>query len=137
MKKLVLKAMLLGITLTAQATKAEVTGLYGMHLFFNEKEFIDTVQIVRLPNGQLTGHMDVPQDFKGKLLNIQFQGQRMVVFDLVVPKNPSRPQEMIFNYKLLFFDSSHNQFIGFVTIKNQPGFTASFVGFKKTPERLR
>ncbi len=115
--------------------KAEMTGTYGLHLFFNEKEFIDIVKISKGPGGQLIGDMIVPNDFNGKLLNIKHSDQQMS-FDLFVPKNSARPKDMIFSYRLIFFDNStHSQFVGFVNLQGQPQFVASFVGFKRSESR--
>ncbi len=114
----------------SSVSKADITGTYGLHLFFDEKEFIDVVNISEAVGGGLQGDMIVPNDFDGKLLNIKVKDREMS-FDLFIPKNSARPQDMIFSYRLTFFDNNHNQFIGFVTIKGQSSFIASFVGFKR------
>lgn len=115
--------------------KAEMTGTYGLHLFFNEKEFVDIIRITKRPDGQLSGDMIVPNDFNGKLLNIK-TSERQMTFDLFIPKNSARPKDMVFSYRLLFFDNSHNQFVGFANLQGQPTFIGSFVGFKRQSSQL-
>lgn len=55
---------------------ASVPGEYGIHLFFNEKEFVDTMTISQNHEGNLIGDMDVPQDFSGPLKNLKVDGQK-------------------------------------------------------------
>lgn len=102
--------------------------VYGIHLFFNETEFIDVLTITQDSNGQLSGHMLVPNDFEGAVTGLQVTGQQ-IQFDLLVPKNASRPVDLIFHYEARFFDAAQKELIGFVTIKDQNEFVASFTGF--------
>lgn len=115
--------------LLQQAQAADLPqGVYGLHLFFNEQEFVDVLTFSKTESGQLKGHMDVPNDFAGDIENINLQGQE-ITFDLFVPKNSSRPQDLIFHYRGTFFSGDHRQLIGYVTIKGQNAFVASFTAF--------
>lgn len=136
------KILLITALFYGSLVHAKVEGTYGLHLFFNEKEYIDVLTLSRLgfggPNGTLTGKMDVPNDFTGNLLNIKVDGRR-IEFDLVVPKNPSRPREMLFHYVGQFYDDNHNQMIGYVVSQQrvlgkapQMQFIASFVAFRRS-----
>jgi hypothetical protein len=109
---------------------AGVPGEYGIHLFFDEKEFVDTMTISQNAEGNLTGNMDVPNDFSGPLMNLKVDGLK-VEFDLLVPKNSSRPVDLAFHYVGHFFDQTYNQLIGFVIIEGSEDFTASFTAFKR------
>lgn len=115
---------------TAGASEMNLNGEYGLHLFFNEKEFVDVMTIDTNEQGELTGEMFVPDDFDGKLLNIKHDGLKLT-FDLFVPKNRARPVDLIFHYKLQFHAQDAKEFIGFVTLKDETDFVASFVGFKR------
>lgn len=120
--------------LSVGATHADTGGTasahaeYGIHLYFNEKEFIDVLTLEQTPEGELRGRMHVPDDFDGELQNIQLDSAHLS-FDLLVPKNASRPTDLLFHYQGTFFDSSHRQLVGYVTIRGAPEFVASFVGF--------
>lgn len=103
-------------------------GTYGLHLFFDEKEFVDVLTLSQSETGELKGHMDVPNDFAGDIDNIALQNKK-ISFDLFVPKNAARPQDMIFHYRGAFFSQDYRQLIGYVTIKGQPEFIASFTAF--------
>lgn len=118
------------IVITGGHAQASVPGEYGIHLFFNEKEFVDTMTISKNSQGNLVGNMDVPQDFSGPLVNLKIDGLKLE-FDLFVPKNSSRPVDLVFHYVGHFFDETHNQLIGFVTIEGSKNFTASFTAFKR------
>ncbi len=125
----------LALPVAAQATPAE-TKTYGIHLFFDEKEFVDVLTVTKHASGAVEGHMVVPDDFEGKVDNLEFRPATWITgptlsFDLFVPKNASRPKDLIFHYRGTFFDSSEKQLNGFVTIQGQPGFVASFVGFQR------
>lgn len=111
---------------------ANEVGEYGIHLFFDEREFVDVMTVAKNPEGLLEGRMFVPQDFEGSLLNLKIDGLK-IEFDLFVPKNSSRPNDLIFHYVGQFFDQKREQLTGFVTIKGSTDFTASFVGFKRKP----
>lgn len=117
--------------LGARAAKAApvYVGEYGIHLFFDEKEFVDTLTL-RVDEGKVVGVMEVPNDFTGSVSNLAINHQGMR-FDLLVPKNAARPNDLTFHYEVRAFAPDHAQFIGFVTIPGQPGFVASFVGFRR------
>lgn len=115
---------------TAVAANTTVTGEYGIHLFFNETEFIDVMTINQNEKGELTGEMFVPDDFDGKLENIQLT-EKSISFDLFVPKNLSRPKDLIFHYEGEFHNKDYKQIIGFVTLKGESEFVCSFTGFKR------
>jgi hypothetical protein len=53
---------------------ASVPGEYGIHLFFDEKEFVDTMTISQNAEGNLTGRMDVPNDFSGPFMILRVDG---------------------------------------------------------------
>lgn len=101
---------------------------YGIHLFFDEKEFVDILVLNQDESGALTGEMQVPNDFDAKVTELVVKNQE-ISFDLLVPKNSARPKDLMFHYEGKFFDKSLNQMTGFVSIKGEPGFVASFVGF--------
>lgn len=105
---------------------------YGIHLFFNETEFVDVMTLTEEDTGALTGEMIVPNDFTGPLLNIKVDGQKLY-FEVLVPKNAARPVDLLFVYEAQYFDASQKQMIGFVRIKERPEFVASFVAFKREP----
>jgi len=107
-------------------------GEYGIHLFFDEREFVDVMTVSKNPEGILEGRMFVPQDFEGPLLDLKIDDLK-IEFDLLVPKNASRPTDLIFHYVGQFFDQKKEQITGFVTIRGSPEFTASFVAFKRKP----
>lgn len=129
MKKILIIMSLLS-TLTLSVAKAEDTSstLYGIHLFFNETEFVDTITINRHLDGSLSGHMHVPNDFDAPLENIKIINTKLE-FDVLVPKNAARPTDLVFHYRGDFFDSTQKQLLGFVTLKGEADFIASFVGF--------
>lgn len=105
-------------------------GEYGIHLFFNEKEFVDDLIIGRDRAGNLHGTMYVPNDFDGDISNIVVTDET-IIFDLFVPKNSSRPTDLIFHYEGKFFNKDLKQIVGFVTIKGQSDFVASFIALKR------
>lgn len=127
MKNLIM-FLILGLNGFTSAQAADTPDLtYGIHLFFNETEFVDVLTL-KNKKGQLEGEMDVPNDFKGPLKNIQFKDKK-ITFDLFVPKNSARPRDLIFHYEGQFFDKSRKQLVGYVTLKDSSEFVASFVGF--------
>ena len=125
-----LSILFLVLIKTAGASEINLSGDYGLHLFFNEKEFVDVMSIETNEKGEITGEMFVPDDFDGKLLNIKHDGLKLT-FDLFVPKNRARAVDLIFHYKLQFHAQDAKEFIGFVTLKDETDFVASFVGFKR------
>lgn len=118
--------VLLVLALPCSAFAASKT--YGLHLFFDEREFVDVLSLKNEAGGPLSGHMSVPNDFEGDLLNLKLEGNELG-FDLFVPKNSSRPQDLVFHYQGRYFDQAQRQIIGYVTLKDQPDFVASFVAF--------
>lgn len=122
--------VLLGLVTGPAFAHASPVETYGIHLFFNEREFIDVMTLEHRDDGALTGAMHVPNDFDGPLLNTATTGENLS-FDLNVPANASRPQALVFHYEGRFFDTSHDQLIGFVTLKGESGFIASFTGFRR------
>ena len=113
-----------------QIMNENVLGEYGIHLFFTEEEFIDTLHFSMDENGNLQGFMDVPNDFAGYISELKIEGLE-ISFDLFVPKNRARPQDLVFHYRGEFFDESLVQLKGFVTLKGEDDFVASFLGFKR------
>ncbi|MGZ3653597.1 MAG: hypothetical protein ACXVB9_21610 [Bdellovibrionota bacterium] len=123
-----MKATLLALALFATSARAaDSAGTFGLHLFFDEKEFVDVLTVSRTGAGALHAHMSVPNDFEGDINVISEQGNTLV-FDLPVPKNASRP-DLLFHYDGRFFDDSKKQLTGFVTMNGE--FVASFVAFRR------
>lgn len=112
----------------AFAANVQPIGTYGIHLFFDEKEFIDVLVIEKKTDGSLSGRMEVPNDFENKIENVIVK-DKTLSFDLLVPKNSSRPKDLIFHYEGIFFNETFGELAGFVTIKGQSEFVASFLGF--------
>lgn len=129
MKSLGISLLLLLLTVNmAFANVNASTKTYGIHFFFDEKEFVDVLILNKDESGALTGEMQVPNDFDAKVTSLIVKDKE-ISFDLLVPKNSSRPTDLLFHYEGKFFDNSLNQLTGFVSIKGEPGFVASFVGF--------
>lgn len=131
MRALTFALLLVGLAGPALAVADVPKAVYGIHLYFNEKEFVDELIISRSETGELMGRMHVPNDFDGDLENIRID-KNEISFDLLVPRNAARPKDLVFHYEGRFFDSSHNQLIGFVTLKGEADFIASFTGFKRS-----
>ncbi len=104
--------------------------IYGIHLYFDEKEFVDEMTISHSETGELSGRMHVPNDFDGDLENLKIKNNE-IAFDLLVPRNAARPKDLVFQYRGQFFDQSRNQLIGFVTTKSEKDFVASFIAFRR------
>ncbi|MBS1960957.1 MAG: hypothetical protein JST04_01985 [Bdellovibrionales bacterium] len=110
--------------------------VYGLHLFFDEKEYVDVLTL-RSIDGKVAGHMSVPNDFEGDLENVVYHAPQphlgirfpTIEFDLRVPKNKSRPQDMTFHYAGEFFNGDLRQLSGFVSMGGGKKFVASFVAF--------
>jgi hypothetical protein len=119
------------IAIGSVANAGALEGVYGIHLYFDEKEFVDEMTISQSATGELSGRMHVPNDFDGDLENIKVN-ENEISFDLLVPRNAARPKDLVFHYEGRFFDSSHRQLVGFVTLKGEADFVASFTGFKRT-----
>jgi hypothetical protein len=126
MKIKLLLALLMCFTGTPAFAGENQTKTYGLHLFFDEKEFVDVLTLTKAADGSLSGHMQVPNDFEGKVENLVISGGTFS-FELFVPKNAARPRDLVFSYRGRFFDKSQKQMIGFVTLKDQSDHIASFV----------
>ncbi|MCX6124134.1 MAG: hypothetical protein NTV34_05210 [Proteobacteria bacterium] len=100
---------------------------YNVHLFFDDKEFVDVLCLHRL-SIRGGGTMHVPNDFSGPILNLVIT-PASIAFDLLVPKNASRPEDQMFHYQGEYFDELHKQVKGFVTDASSGAFIASFVAF--------
>jgi|GEM_PF-6086571 len=107
---------------------AEEPRVYGLHLFFSEQDNVDVLTINTDANGKLIGDMHVPNDFDARVLNLE-EKDGALSFDLPVPKNSGRPVDLIFHYEGRYFSSAKEQLTGFVTLKGEMGFVASFVAF--------
>lgn len=103
---------------------------YGLHLFFDEKEFVDVLKLKTLGHSVCLGHMSVPDDFEDDISNCISTGLD-ITFDLLVPRNSSRTKDMVFEYHGRFFDRTHKQMIGYVKLKRTERFIASFVAFER------
>lgn len=129
-----MKTIILAMALVLQVGNAHAaaqnseTLTYGIHLFFDEKGFVDVLTLKSNSDGTVEGTMHVPNDFDGKVENLVL-GTNSVSFDLFVPKNLGRPNDLVFHYDGRFFDSSRKQIIGFVELKGDTQFLASFTGF--------
>ena len=131
MKTIILLATIFFSQLSyAQQINFEPQGEYGIHLFFNETEFIDVLTFSKNDKGELVGLMHVPNDFDGEITDFKINGLS-ISFNLFVPKNTARPDDLIFHYTGEFFDASQKQLKGFVTIEGKSDFVASYVGFKR------
>lgn len=102
--------------------------VYGLHLFFDETEFVDTLTLQHQSDGRLSGTMHVPQDFDAPVSNLVLN-EKIIEFDVLVPKNKARPADLIFHYKGQFYSADQKQISGFVNVKDQSPFTAAFVAF--------
>ena len=121
---------LLTLAFTGAASAAGIEGTYGLHLFFNEKDNMDVLTLTRGENGALAGRMHVPNDFDADVLNVE-EKDGLLTFDLPVPKNSHRPVDLLFHYEARIFDDSKKQMAGFVTLKGEKDFVASFVMFRR------
>src|SRR5688500_10214021 len=93
--KILLTIGLLILQSTASFAQGSIAGVYGIHLFFNEREFVDVLKIRELQDGSLEGEMHVPNDFDGTIKNVSLD-KTILTFDLPVPKNSARPTDLIF-----------------------------------------
>lgn len=122
------------VTLTEEA----LTGSYDLQLYFgNSKPFLDAVHLERGSDFKLKGDMHVPDDFDAPLLNLA-SDERSVRFEVLVPKNLSRPEDMVFLYEGTISPHDTTKFAGHVTLTQvgqatleQPEYVASFLMFKK------
>ena len=112
-------------------------GDYRLQLYFGDSTpFQDDLKIERSPFGAPSGTMHVPNDFDGKIENIVEIGTQ-VEFDLLVPKNATRP-EMVFHYTAFVLYPAADNLAGFVTLEKSDGvatvghpYVGSFVAFRK------
>src|SRR4051812_30201018 len=114
LKSAILTTLVLATSFAVHASP-NVKGTYGLHLFFDEKEFIDVLTIYTDTNSNLTGKMDVPDDFTSPLFSGHHSGAD-IAFDVFVPKSASRPTDMIFHYDGRCFDPRCEQLVGFAQI---------------------
>lgn len=122
---------LVSISVVHAGNEQQPSGEYGLHLFFTETEFVDVLTFkTDQETGVLTGHMYVPDDFEGYISNFKQIGLK-ITFDLFVPKNLSRPTDLIFHYTGTFHSKNLKQLIGFVTIKGHKDFVASYIAIKR------
>lgn len=132
MKKLIFLIGLISQLSSAHAVSSPAatlqTKVYGIHLYFDEKEFVDELTLRFKTDGSVEGSMHVPNDFDGESENL-IVTDKEISFDVLVPKNSSRPQNLVFHYVGTFFAADQRQIVGFVTLKGQNSFVASFTGF--------
>ena len=121
---------------------ASLAGKYRLHLFFGDtKPFLDELVVRVSPEGRVTGRMHVPDDFDADIENVSFDGLgRRLVFDLLVPKNKSRPVDLVFRYEAFLFPGDATRLAGFARIVKSDGnpvspppYVASFVAFRSVP----
>lgn len=113
-----------------------VKGDYRIQLYFGDsKPFEDAMKVERTEAG-VKGMMYVPNDFDGPLENVS-EKENEFEFDLLIPKNPSRP-EMVFHYKAFVLLPDAENLTGFVTLVKSNGvatpehpYIGSFVAFRK------
>jgi len=131
-----MKSLLIALSLllapTSHANEPLTPGpkTYGVHLFFNENEAVDTLTIQVDVYGKVRGHMSVPNDFEQDIEDVSLIGDTLS-FDLFVPKNEYRPQDLVFHYVGTYFGGDDDHLIGYVTLKEQTDFVASFTAFKR------
>lgn len=116
------------LSLASLSASAAEPRVYGLHLFFDEKDNVDVLTLSTDAQGRLTGDMHVPNDFDTQVLNLE-EKEGTLSFDLPVPKNSSRPVDLMFHYEGRYFAGAKEQLAGFVTLKGEQGFVASFVAF--------
>lgn len=121
------------------APKPTSLQVYRLHLFFDDKEFVDELEVVRDQTGRvLSGRMLVPRDFIRPIQHItDLPNAAGLMFDVPVPKNASRPKDLVFTYNVTYFDRSQKQMTGFVQMRSlnpySHTFVASFVAFLQPP----
>jgi hypothetical protein len=130
----ILTLTLLTLASSPYCYAAGIEGTYGLHLFFDEKDNVDVLTLSRDEHGALTGKMHVPNDFDGPVLNVE-EKDGTLSFDLPVPKNSHRPHDLMFRYEGRIFDHTKRQLAGFVTLKGEREFVASFVAFKRAEDK--
>lgn len=139
MKRLISSfALLFSVSMAfADTPTKNLEGNFKIHLFFGDTApFVDDLSVQVSPEGKVTGRMHVPNDFDADIENITFNGSDLK-FDILVPKNPSRPVDLVFRYESKIYSTEANQYAGFVTTTMadgkpvKPSYTASFLMFRK------
>ncbi len=141
------------------ATAFALVGCYDLLLYFgNTEPFLDAVGISyrpiprgfgdpRPPAFDLKGRMEVPRDFNAPLSFREISAER-VVFDVLVPRNASRPKDLTFRYETSFRGGDYEHGAGLVQIVAEgdaatsmepvePRYVASFLLFKTSPNDPR
>ncbi len=122
--------LVLGFSVVGLARPLNSSQVYDIYLYFDETEFVDTLSLSHSPDGELQGHMVVPNDFEGDVENLEVSAGQ-IEFDLFVPHNSARPKDLIFHYRADFRDSSHQVFEGNVTLRGERKFIARFRGVRR------
>lgn len=103
-----------------------IDGQYDIHLYFDEKPFLDTM-VLFIDQDKVKGEMHVPNDFDASIDHFVLNGLNFS-FEILVPKNPSRPKDFHARYEGKFYDATMQTFAGFATVVEDNSFMASFVG---------
>ena len=95
------------------------------------------MEISESVDGNLTGRMNVPNDFDADLENLSASGSTLN-FEVLVPKNSSRPVDLVFRYEGQQFVPGASQVTGFVRLVKSDGkpqearpYVATFLMFRK------
>lgn len=110
------------VTTGAFAASAEsLDGKYNLYLYFGDTAaFTDTLTLETDKKGEITGEMQVPNDFDGKISKARFKDNRLS-FQLLIPKNASRPVDLLFQYDLEAFPKDSSKMVGFAKIVESDG----------------
>lgn len=123
---------------SVKLTKEKLEGIYDLHLYFgNTKPYLDSVEFKQGAAENLSGIMHVPNDFDATLEKL-VTNDTSIRFEVLVPANASRPQDMIFLYEATISPHDTSKFSGHVTLTKvgndtlpTPEYVASFLMFKK------
>lgn len=137
---LVLVLLSARLTHAAEILPQRLAGSYRLHLYFGDtKPFLDDVRLDVSPAGAITGLMHVPGDFDAKVEAAALSGTRLT-FEILVPKNASRPVDLVFRYEAEIFREDPSHLAGFASIVRSDGkpvapgaYVASFLMFRKKP----
>ena len=129
---------LMALSLTATAGTI-FSGDYKLNLYFGDSPpFTDTIHVSHSQSGLPSGTMHVPNDFDA-ILDGLTKFEDTVVFTVLVPKNASRPDDMVFRYIANIFAPDSNSLAGFVDLISVAGkpvtkttYVGTFVGFRIT-----